>query len=272
MKRATPKNLLVKTYPFPGKWMSDQALDKLREKLSRLAAKCLGNAPSYGVFLRQRSPYTNRIITVVFDKVTGEAVGFAAMVVWTIRLEPSGKREKVVHLGLVMVDPAYRGKMIMYWIYHRPLSRYFFKRMGRPFWITSTTAEPVIFGSVADNFSQVYPVYRECRKAEPSDRHRQIAETFVREFGHEIGLSESAWFEPAKFIIRDSSLGASKELMHDYAGSAKYRDEACNAFCRDNLHYERGDEFIQVGRVDLRAILRGLWWNMLKLKKKLEFS
>lgn len=272
MKKEIRHKLYAKTYTFPGKWMTDEALDELRTRLTALGRRCLGEVPSYGVYLPLRALYENRIITVVYSKTTDEPVAFAAMVVWPIQLSGSKKIQKVVHLGLVIVDQEYRGKMVMYWAYHRPLFRYYMKRFLKPFWITSTTMEPVIFGSVADNFSRVYPHYLPDQADKPTPGQMQIAETFVREHGHEIGISEHAWLDTTHFIVRNSSLGACRELMHDYEHTSKYRVDACNEYCRQHLHYEKGDEFIQVGRVDFSALLKSLWWFWRRFKKWLYFS
>ena len=265
MKMRYRENFYSRTFIFPGKWMSEVQLQDLRKQLTELGSRSLGEVPSYGVYLPSRRPYENRIITVTYSGPDRKPVAFAAMVVWPVKLGNRKRPEKIVHLGLVVVDPEYRGRMVMYGMYHRPLTWYFLRRFFRPFWISSTTMEPVIFGSVADNFSRVFPHYLPGKQEEPTPRQRRIAETFVKEQGQEIGIAEGAWLDAEHFIIRGSSRGASKELMHDYEQTAKYRVQACNEFCRRQLDYAEGDEFIQVGRVDLSATLKSLWW----LRKKL---
>lgn len=266
MEKAQPK-LYAKTYKFPGKWMPEGELGQIRKQLISLGRRALGEVPAYGVYLPSRAPYKNRIITVVYKKEDHRPIAFSAMVVWPVQLPGQLKFQSVVHLGLVVVDPEYRGSKVMYWAYHRPLFRYFARRLFRPFWITSTTMEPVIVGSVADGFSHVFPHYRPDQQKQPSSAHLEIARTFVAKHGHEIGVWKDAWLDENNFVIRDSSLGASQHLMHSYEQTAKYRLNDCNEFCRKQLNYERGDEFIQVGRVDLPALWVSAWWFIRKLKK-----
>jgi hypothetical protein len=261
------EKLYAKTFKFPGKWMPDKELEQLQQQLAGLGRRALGEVPDYGVYRHSRVPYHNRIITVVYTRKGDKPVAFSAMVVWQIKLSSSKKAQSIVHLGLVVVDPAYRGRKVMYRAYHRPLFQYFAGRFFRPFWITSTTMEPVIMGSVGDSFSRVFPHYlQEDSKRPPAD-HLEIAGAFVTQHGHEIGIAKNTWLDKEHFIIRGSSLGASRELMHDYEHTAKYRVKACNEFCRHHLRYDRGDEFIQVGRVDLPALWISAWWFLRKLKK-----
>ena len=245
--------------------MPDEKLAQLRGRLSALARRSLGEVPDYGIFLNERAPYRNRIVTVVYQAADDRPIAFSAMVRLRMVLRKGRSPRTVLHLGLVLVDPDYRGRKIMYWAYHRPLFRFYARRFFRSFWLTSTTMEPVILGSVADSFSRVFPHYRP-DAAGPSAYHLAIARTFFRDHGQEIGLWEGASFDERHFVIRDSSLGACRSLMFRFEDAAKYRVEACNDYCRDILHYERGDEFLQVGRVDLKALYRSAWWLVRRLR------
>jgi hypothetical protein len=168
----------------------------------------------------------------------------------------------------VLVAPEYRGRKVMYSLYHRPLFWTFIRRPIRGFWITSTTMEPVILGSVADSFSHVHPHYRSDAPG-PTEAHRAIARQFVAEHGHEIGIWEGARLDEEAFVIRDSSLGACQDLMVSFDEAAKYKVEACNAFCARTLDYGRGDEILQVGRADMASLFRSGWWFARKLRRRL---
>lgn len=262
-------DLYAKTFGFPGTWMSDHELEKLRGELRELSRRCLGAVPEYGVYLEARDPYRHRIITLVYSKTDDRPIAFSAMVHWRVRLEEQGAPQPVLHLGLVLVAPEYRGRKVMYWTYHKPLFWFFLKRAFRPFWITSTTMEPVILGSVADSFSHVHPHYDPRSGSGPTPAHRAIARAFVSEHGHEIGVWAGAELDEERFVIRGSSLGASRSLMIGYEDTAKYRIEECNEFCRELLDYSRGDEIIQVGRVDLATMFRSFWWTLSKARRRL---
>lgn len=259
----------VETFTFPGRWMPDGMLDELHEELCALGRECLGDIPGYGVYLRSRAAYANRIITVLRAPGERRVIGFSAMVLWHAALPGHRARAPVVHLGLVIVAPEYRGRKFMYALYHRPLVRFYVRRMLRPFWITSTTMEPVIVGSVADSFSNVHPHYLKPRAPAPSHVYPMIAQTFFREHGHEMGVWEGAVLDEDRFVIRGSSLGACRPLMVRYDDTAKYRIDACNEYCRRTLDYSQGDEVLQVGRFDFATILRSAWWLTATTRRRL---
>lgn len=261
-------DLYARTYAFPGRWMPDPELEKLQDRLCALTLRCLGEVPDYGVYVKSRQPYRNRIITLVYSKDNQEPIAFSAMVLWHVQLKSGKAPQPVLHLGLVLVAPEYRGKKIMYWAYHKPLFWFYLKRQLRPFWITSTTMEPVIQGSVADSFSHVYPHYEPQSTSGPTPAQQEIARTFVAEHGHEIGVWEEAEFDASRFVIRGSSRGSCRSLMLSYDDTAKYRVEACNEFCRQALDYTRGDEILQVGRVDLATLFRSFWWTVSKARRR----
>jgi hypothetical protein len=248
--------------------MSDGELTRLQDDLRELGRRCLGEIPNYGVYLRDREPFRNRVITVLRDRDADRILAFSAMLLWHIKLGQHRRLTPVMHLGLVLVAPELRGKKTMYAIYHEPLVRYLFRRAFRPLWITSTTMEPVIAGSVADGFSRVYPHYVESA-SRLTPVHSQIARTFVRDHGHEIGIWEGATFDEEHFVIRGSSRGACQALMRRFEDTAGYRMDACNVFCRDTLDYSQGDEILQVGRLDLPAIARSAWWMLARAKRRL---
>lgn len=256
----------LQTYAFPGRWMSDGELDRLRAEIHDLTRRALGRLPDYGVYLEDRRPFENRFVTIARSVADGQVVGFTAMVRWEIQLPDRRAPEPVVHLGLVLVDPELRGRKIMYGMYHRPLTRYFVNRGARRLWITSASMEPVIVGSVADSFSRVFPHY--LGSGSPSSAQLAIARTFLESHGHEIGLWSGASFDARQFVIRGSALGASASLIVPYERSARYRVEACNEFCRRTLDYARGDEFLQVGQVDLAAVARSAWWIAGRLRRR----
>lgn len=258
----------IQTLTFPGRWMSDAELEHLRQELSVFVRECLGEVPAYGVHLRSRSPYRDRIITVIRSRVDNRVVAYSAMLLWHIQLRDRKRPQPVMHLGLVLVAPAYRGKKLMYALYHKPLVRFFVHRLLRPFWITSTTMEPVIVGSVADGFSLVHPHYAQLSGSRPTAVHRAIAGTFYREHGHEIGIWEGAVWDEDRFVIRGSSQGACRTLMLPYEETAKYRVKACNEFCRQTLDYAQGDEVLQVGRFDVQALLRSAWWIIARARHR----
>lgn len=261
--------LELATLAFPGRWMPDAQLEQLQRELRTLTRECLGEVPAYGIYQASRDPYRDRIITTVRTAHDRRLVAFSAMILWHIHLQDGSRPQPVMHLGLVLVAPEQRGRKVMYALYHKPLLWFFLRRLLRPFWLTSTSMEPVIVGSVADSFSRVHPHYAPPPGFAPTPAHRRIARTFFREHGQDIGVWEGAVLDEERFVIRGSSQGACRTLMLPFERAAMYRVPACNEFCRQTLDYAQGDELLQVGRVDMAALGRSSWWILRKAKRRL---
>jgi GNAT superfamily N-acetyltransferase len=248
----TPSELHRRSLFYPGRWMTEPQLTALREDILAVARSCSAEIPRYGVFLPQRRPFENRIITFVYGKNGAEPAGFTAMVALTAPVD--GKRLPVLHLGLVMVSPSYRRQKLMIRLYHRTLIEFLARRAFRPFWITSLSQEPAIVGAVSDSFRDVYPHYE--GKTRLTASHQAVARSLMREHGHEFGEEPGAELDERSFVVRGSCAGASQALRTTFMLSAKYRVASCNVYCARALDYARGDEVLQVGRMGLDPTLK----------------
>lgn len=244
-----PKHYCLKSWFYPGLWLSDAELDSLRKTIESFTLSKLAMLPAYGVYLPSRAPYSNRIISVVYDDINNEPAGFAAMTRFDLQI--GADKHTVIHLGLVIIGASRLGRDLLFLMYFRPLMHLLLSRKGRPFWITSVSMEPSIIGAVSDNFSGVFPHYS--NNTRPSPVGRELALALVREYSHEFGMDRQAEFDPQSFVIRGSCRGPSEALRADYRHSAKYRIHRCNKFCERALDYERGDELLQVGRASVGA-------------------
>ena len=72
------------------------------------------------------------------------------------------------------------------------------------------------------------------------------------------GVGEDAGFNEARFVITDAYTGGSDALKKSFDVAPKHRDEQYNAFCSRELDYVRGDDLLQIGRIDLTAARRYL--------------
>jgi hypothetical protein len=244
-----PKNYVLKSWFFPGRWLSDAKLDMLRKTIHSITLAKLGVLPKYGVYSQSREPYKNRIISIVYDKIALTPVGFTAMV--HFQSPTNTNKAPVVHLGLVITTTNRLGRVLLFLVYFWPLLYYLALRQFKPFWITSVSMEPSIVGSVADNFGDVFPHYLQSTKA--TGEQCEIAQRLVCEHGHEFGMGPHAHLDLQNFVVRGSCQGPSDALRVNYENSAKYITLKCNKFCELMLDYERGDEFVQVGHVSLRT-------------------
>ena len=267
--RKTLNEFYVKTYDKPGTWMADESLSKLQSEIRKLGNACLPSIPEYGVYSKNREAYNNRLISCIYKRSTNELIAFSAAFYWSYKSDIKNKKQEVIHLGLVLVHPDYRKRKLMYWLYHQPLTSYFLKGLCRTVYITSTTMDPVIVGSVSDGFNSVFPDYKIGYMTKPSTHYSEIAASFFKTQGKEIGMYEKASFDPDHFIIKGSSLGVCKSLMVRFEDAPKYRKEPCNQFCKKYLDYGNGDEIIQVGKINLRAVYDSFWWIFGKFGRRL---
>jgi hypothetical protein len=72
------------------------------------------------------------------------------------------------------------------------------------------------------------------------------------------GVGEEAGFDEARFVITNAYTGGSDALKKTFEAAPKHRDEQYNAFCARELDYARGDDVLQLGRIDLAGARRYL--------------
>ena len=72
------------------------------------------------------------------------------------------------------------------------------------------------------------------------------------------GVGEEAGFDETRFVITDAYTGGSDALKKSFDVAPKHRDEKYNDFCARELDYIRGDDLLQIGRVDLAGARRYL--------------
>lgn len=68
---------------------------------------------------------------------------------------------------------------------------------------------------------------------------------------HVFGVGADASFDYDKFIIKNSYTGGSDHLKKKFTEAQPHRDSIYNNFCQNNLDYDRGDDFIQIGQINL---------------------
>jgi hypothetical protein len=118
------------------------------------------------------------------------------------------------------------------------------------------TQLPAVFGMVCDTISHLLPSVG--ASARQSFAHHQLARGIMREHRAVFGVGAEAGFDEGRFVITDAYTGGSDALKKTYDVAPKHRDEQYNAFCRRELDYGRGDDVLQLGRVDLAGARRYL--------------
>jgi hypothetical protein len=251
----THSGLRTRIVESPGLSLAQEQLDELVSQLRAVAAKTLpAGSLTYGIFSGEREKLSRAIVTLIYEETSGRPIAFNALSVMDVELD--GEREQVTHLGLVMVDPDVQGQGLS-WVLYGLTTLVLFARDGlRPKWISNVTQVPAVFGMVCETFSDVFP------SPQPAERqsfaHLQLARGIMRLHRAVFGVGDEAGFDEARFVIADAYTGGSDALKKTYDAAPKHRDAQYNAFCARELDYARGDDVLQLGRIDLAGARRYL--------------
>lgn len=240
---------VVRIIERPGAWMDETSLAELSAKLRIVAARTLdAGSLTYGVFSGDKSRMSSVIITLV-SRPDGTPVAFNALAVMTLDTAPHPT--EVLHLGLVMVDPDERSKNLSWVLYGLTCFLIFFRRQFRPVWISNVTQVPAVVGMVSQMFSDVWPAPLAGRR---TLNHLLLAQRIMAHQRHVFGVGPDAGFDEDRFVITDAYTGGSDDLKKSWDAAPKHRDARFNDFCAQMLDYTRGDDVLQLGRMDLAAM------------------
>lgn len=245
------KDLRVQIIERPGLWMSSDKLQGLSEQLKTIAEKTLPREGlTYGVFSADAGRMSDSIITLVTN-ADGKPIAFNALAIMQLDLEP--RPVQVLHLGLVMVDPDERSKNLSWVLYGLTCFLIFLRRQFRPIWVSNVTQVPAIVGMVSTLFSNVWPQPQPGRGRRTLN-HLLIGRRIMEKHRHVFGVGEDAGFEEDRFVITNAYTGGSDGLKKTFKEAQHHRDQQFNDFCEAELDYERGDDVIQLGQMDLAAM------------------
>ena len=218
------------------------------------ARRCRRGSLTYGIFSGERERLARAVVTLIYEEATGRPIAFNALSLMDVELD--GEREQVTHLGLVMVDPEVQGQGLS-WVLYGLTTLVLFARDGlRPKWISNVTQVPAVFGMVCETFADVFPSPQPA--ARQSFAHLQLARGIMRLHRAVFGVGDEAGFDEERFVITDAYTGGSDALKKTFDIAPKHRDGQYNAFCARELDYARGDDVLQLGRIDLAGARRYL--------------
>ncbi|HSJ79532.1 MAG TPA: hypothetical protein VK913_12425 [Erythrobacter sp.] len=233
----------------PGATLPADALSSLKQQCEAVVRACLGGEMlDYGLFAEDGSAWERSVITLVTRNADSQPVAFNAMPL--LDVIRGGEREAVLHLGLVMVDPAERSGGLSWILYGLTCFALFLRQGMRPLWISSVTQVPAVVGMVAETFSNIYPAQGDTAQ---SFTHRHLAHQIMRQHRAAFGVGEDAGFDADRGVITNAYTGGSDNLKKTFNVAAKHRHEAYNSFCEAQLDYARGDDVLQIGTLDLAA-------------------
>jgi|APTNR8051073442_1049403.scaffolds.fasta_scaffold00017_155 hypothetical protein len=244
--------MIFKVWECPGRWLSDKNLDKLITDIHQVAVAGQGvkEIPDYGVLKGDREDLKKRVITMGYEKGTGKPIGFAAQIFLDVPLGLN--MVEVLHLGLVYIAKDYRKKWIPGMLYILPNILLLIKRGFRPLWISNVSQVPSVIGIVADYYDSVYPDPIHVTKQ--TLMQKSIGEGILMHHRQAFGTGAEAEYDSDLQIIYNSYTGGSDNLKKSYEECSKYRDEKVNLFCRQNLDYARGDDFLQIGTLSGKIV------------------
>lgn len=251
----THAGLITRIVESPGLSLPEAELESLVAQLRIVAAGTLpAESLTYGIFSGERERLSRAVVTLISEEATGRPVAFNALSVMPVELD--GEPAEVTHLGLVMVDPDQRGQGLS-WVLYGLTALVLFVRDGlRPKWISNVTQVPAVVGMVCETFSDVFPSPHP--GARQSFAHLQLARGIMRRHRAVFGVGDEAGFEEARFVITDAYTGGSDALKKTFESAPKHRDPQYEAFCARELDYSRGDDILQIGRIDLAVARRYL--------------
>ncbi|MEM8871538.1 MAG: hypothetical protein AAGB10_15880 [Pseudomonadota bacterium] len=234
----------------PGAWMDPEELASLSRDIIEVASKTLPRGSlTYGVFSGDPERLKSTVVTLVRNNETGQPVAFNALAIMEITTMEAPRN--VVHLGLVMVDPDQQSRGLSWVLYGLTCILLFFRNQMRPLWVSNVTQVPAIVGMVSETFSRVYPTPE--RPDGRSLQHLLLARAIMRDHRSVFGVGADAIFDEDRFVITNAYTGGSDDLKKTFADAPKHRDAAYNEFCQAQLDYDRGDDVLQLGQIDLAA-------------------
>ena len=165
------------------------------------------------------------------------------------------RRQRILHLGLALVHPDGRRRNLSRSVYGVTMLLLFLRGLMRPMWITNVSQVPSAIGSFAIYFDDVYPALGPDRR---TAEHYALAAQVMAHHRAAFGVAEEARFDLERFVIEDAYTGGSENLKKPFEETTKHCRTGYGQLCLDALDYDRGDDFLQIGRYTAQAILRCL--------------
>jgi hypothetical protein len=255
LRMSAGRGLALRIVERPGLALSPEDLSALVADLRQVATAVLPEGDlEYGVLGGDRQRLDNSVVTVVYDRKTRKPVAFNALALMDVTL--GGRPVEMLHLGLVMVDPDLRGRGLSDLLYGLTCVLLFLRTRCRPMLLSNVTQVPAVFGMVAETFDQVFPTPE--RTSQPSFAHRSLARQIMKRHRYVFGVGQDAIFDEERSVILDSYTGGSDDLKKTFSQAPKHRKDAYNEACRRALDYDRGDDFLQIGQLNMDAAGRYL--------------
>jgi hypothetical protein len=242
------QNVFVRVVERPGDSLSAADQDKIVNDIRYIVKKSIPNQTlDYGVLKGTQDALSRAVVTIIYDRETREPLAFNALAYMPCVLH--AKPVDVLHLGLVVVSPGRREGGFSWILYGLTTIMLFLRSRFRPIWITNVTQVPAIVGKVTESFNDVYPV--PSTQAKCSIDHKMLAKQIMENHRHVFGVGADAEFDEKRFVITNAYTGGSDHLKKKFEEAQPHRHGIYNQFCKTQLNYDRGDDFLQIGKFEL---------------------
>jgi len=246
--------ILVRIVERPGMWMSDDEQRALIADLRYVVSQLGKGDLEYGVVSGDPERLKSAVITLLYEEGQSRPFAFNALPVLDCVLR--GRETPVYHFGLGVIDPNHRGSGYSFMLYIFTILLLFARNQLRPIWVSNVTQVPAVYGLCCEFLDNLYPnpatgqrrtFTHLCLASEIMDKHRAA-----------FGVGPEAWFDADRFVICNSYTGGSDNLKKSYAESTHHRKPVYNAACQRELDYVRGDDFLQLGQLNLSLFLKSV--------------
>ena len=246
----------VHIFERPALFLDSDEQKKLKDEIYTFSLKCTPNNQilDYGIFKdSDDGKFLEKcILTTVRDKKNEKLIAFNCLPLLDVTLK--NKPIYFVHMGLVMIDPDYRSKGLSFILYGLTVVIMFCRHRLKPIWISNVTQVPAVVGMVSENFDSVYPdALKDSRR---TFDHISLVRQIMLNHRHMFGVGHEAEFDEKSFIIKNAYTGGSNNLLKSWDEVAKHRNDQVNNFCSERLDYNRGDDFIQIAKLDFFNLQR----------------
>jgi GNAT superfamily N-acetyltransferase len=252
--RAGGGKLRVRVLERPGLWLGPAELERLVDQMRRVVGSLGIGDLDYGILSGERRHLDRAILTMIEDRASGAPVAFNAMMALPCSLR--GVPVDVIHLGLTAVDPRFRSRGVAWILTGFTTFLLFVKNGLRPYWISNVSQVPAAIGMVCEAAANVYAAPGS--DARRSFDHTVLAREIMQRHRDVFGVGEEAAFDSERFVILNAYTGGSDHLKKRFEDAPRHRDPRYNEMCERELNYERGDDFLQLGQVNLFTLWRYL--------------
>jgi len=226
----------------PGGWMTDSELVALKNALDHVN-QISAHPLHYGIFdpsngiaaLRDFLVRTNLCVM----RLEGEPVGLFYNVILQ-RTSPTA-----IHAGLIVIARNTGVDLMRTVAIHMTFLQ---SRRYGSYYYTNISAIPFFIGVFSDICSQTWPSYRSQLTRPPSADHRRMLDLLYREYVQRYFPGDGIELDRRRFVLRSSveGMGFEPELRK----LPRHPKLEVNVFCMFWLDYSRGEDLVQIGKVD----------------------